>query len=324
MNHNIDSTGRHGEPSRPEQGSGVRAPVAFIIFNRPDTTERVFREIAKARPSKLLVVCDGPRENHEGEDAKVAATRAIIQRVDWNCDVRTHYATANMGCKRRVSSGIDWIFEQVEEAIILEDDCLPHPDFFRYCDELLVRYRTNDSIAQIGGVNFQFGRNQTPESYYFSRYAHIWGWATWRRSWKHYDLAMRVWPDLRGGNWLRGLFETRREQRYWEKVFEAVFDNQIDTWDYQWTFSCLLRGALTVLPNRNLISNIGFGDGATHTRRRSLYSDMAVEGLDWPLRHPEGLARHVAADAYTSSTMFNVSLTARIRKVLAGYLGKPI
>lgn len=324
MNRHTGSTGPYSGPVPTEPASSVHTPVAFIIFNRPETTERVFREIAKAKPSKLLVVCDGPRENRKGEAEKVAATRAVVQRVNWDCDVLTHYATANMGCKRRVSSGIDWIFEQVEEAIILEDDCIPHPDFFRYCDELLARYRMNDNIAQIGGVNFQFGRNRIQESYYFSRYPHIWGWATWRRSWKHYDLAMRAWPELRDGNWLRGLFESRREQRYWEKVFDAVFDNQIDTWDYQWTFSCLLRGALTVLPNRNLISNIGFGDGATHTRRRSLYADMAVEGLEWPLRHPASVTRHVAADAYTSRTMFNFSLPARVRKVLAGYLGRPV
>src|SRR6185369_14461868 len=165
----------------------LTTPVAFIIFNRPDTTEKVFAEIARARPPKLLVIADGPRAGRAGEADRCAATRAIIDRVDWDCKVLTNYSDVNLGCKNRVASGIDWVFEQVPEAIILEDDCLPDPTFFRFCEELLIRYREDERISQICGANFQFGRKRSNDSYYFSRYNHIWGWASWRRAWQHYD-----------------------------------------------------------------------------------------------------------------------------------------
>src|SRR5512139_3287315 len=171
----------------------LKTPVAFIIFNRPDTAERVFAEIAKARPPKLLVVADGPRANRSGEAEKCAATRAIIDRVDWDCEVLTNFSDTNLGCKNRVSSGIDWVFEQVPEAIILEDDCLPHPTFFRFCEELLERYRDDERIGMISGDNFQLGQKRTDASYYFSRYNHIWGWASWRRAWRHYDREASAW-----------------------------------------------------------------------------------------------------------------------------------
>ena len=150
-------------------------PVAFIIFNRPDTTKRVFAEIAKARPPKLLVIADGPRADHPADVEKCAAVRAIIDGVDWDCEVLKNYSDVNLGCKRRVSSGLDWVFDTVEEAIILEDDCLPHPTFFRFCEEMLEKYRDDKRIAMISGDNLQFGRKRTGYSYYFSRYPHIWG-----------------------------------------------------------------------------------------------------------------------------------------------------
>ena len=181
----------------------LSTPVAFIIFNRPDTTARVFAEIAKARPPKLLVVGDGPRANRDGEADRVAEARAIIKNVDWPCEVLTNFSTPNLGCKKRVSSGIDWIFEQVEEAIILEDDCLPDPSFFQFCEEMLARYRHDDRIAMISGDNFLFGQVPVPESYYFSRYCHIWGWASWRRAWKDYDVNIPALAAIRtDGRWM--------------------------------------------------------------------------------------------------------------------------
>ena len=162
----------------------LSTPVAFIIFNRPDTTEIVFETIRQAKPSKLLVVADGPRTDRSGEVEKCTATRAVIERVDWECEVITNYSDVNLGCKRRVSGGIDWIFSQVEEAIILEDDCLPAPSFFQFCQTMLERYRYDDRISMIGGSNYQQENSRTSDSYFFTKYAHIWGWATWRRAWK--------------------------------------------------------------------------------------------------------------------------------------------
>lgn len=268
----------------------LKSPVAFIIFNRPDTTARVFAEIAKAKPPKLLVVSDGARANRAGEADKVAATRAIIDRVDWDCEVLTNFSESNLGCKRRVSSGIDWVFEQVEEAIILEDDCLPHPTFFRFCEELLERYRCDQRISQINGINFQFGYLINVDSYYYSNFSHIWGWASWRDRWqKDYDVEMKSWPRIRDERRMADWFSSKAEEKYWHNIFEQVYQGKVDTWDHQWYFACRLNGRLSVLPNFNLISNIGFGQDATHTTGDSVLSNMTVEKMQFPLIHPDGL-----------------------------------
>jgi len=254
----------------------LTTPVAFIIFNRPDTTERVFAEIAKAKPTKLLVIGDGARVNRPEEAEKVAAARAIIQRVDWECEVLTNFSEVNLGCKRRVSSGIDWVFEQVEEAIILEDDCLPDPSFFCFCQELLERYRHDQRIGLISGDNFQFGRRRNDDSYYFSKYVHIWGWATWRDRWAgSYDVTMAKWPRIRDEAWLTDIVGNAHEADFWSKVFERVHRGEIDTWDYQWVFANWVEGRLTILPAMNLISNIGFDANATHTTGDSELANLA-------------------------------------------------
>jgi hypothetical protein len=268
----------------------LKTPVAFIIFNRPDTTQRVFSEIVKAKPPKLLVVGDGPRASRVGEADKVAATRAIIDRVDWDCEVLTNFSDVNLGCKRRVSSGIDWVFEQVEEAIILEDDCLPHPTFFRFCEELLVRYRHDQRISQINGVNFQSGYRINSDSYYFSKFSHIWGWASWRDRWQSdYDVEMRNWPRIRDEGRVADWVCSQAEQDYWTNIFEKAYQGKVDTWDYQWSFAVLLHGRLSILPNVNLISNIGFGPDATHTTSSGVLANMPVEKMEFPLRHSDGL-----------------------------------
>ena len=291
----------------------LNTPVAFIIFNRPDTTERVFAEIAKARPPKLLIIADGPRENRPGEAEKCAATRAIIERVDWPCEVLTNYSEVNLGCKQRVSSGIDWVFEQVPEAIILEDDCLPHSSFFRFCEELLERYRHDQRIGMISGDNFQFGRKRGDASYYFSRYNHIWGWASWRRAWKYYDPNAAIWPEFRDNGWLKSVTNSRAELRYWTNTYQSVYEGLIDTWDYQWHLANSGQGMISIMPSNNLISNIGFGTDATHTKSvNSIYAAMPVQSIDFPLTHPEIILPHLEADAFTAKMVFSTSLNRSI------------
>jgi hypothetical protein len=292
----------------------LTTPVAFMIFNRPDTTERVFNEIAKAKPTKLLVVGDGARIGRQGEAEKVGATRAIIERVDWDCEVLTNFADANLGCKRRMSSGIDWIFDQVERAIILEDDCMPNVTFFRFCEDLLETYRLDQRVAQISGVNLQFGHRINSDSYYFSRHFHIWGWATWRDRWKaHYDVKMKLWPRIRDGGSLTDLFDSPEEERYWTGVFERTFQGQIDTWDYQWFFACMLQGRLAILPNANLISNIGFGPAATHTTGSGELANMSVQDMEFPLRHPLGVFQCRTLDSRYFKRFLGVPLYRRIK-----------
>jgi hypothetical protein len=280
-------------------GSMLKSPVAFIIFNRPDTTHRVFEEIRKARPPVLLVVADGPRPDHPGDAEQCAKARAIVDQVDWDCEIRKNYSDNNLGCKRRVSSGLDWVFSEMEEVIILEDDCLPHPTFFQFCEELLQQYRDDDRIGHIGGVNFQFGRKRGPYSYYFSRYSHIWGWASWRRAWEGYDPNLALWPKFREEKWLRHLLDDSSLVGYWTNIYEKVYQHQIDTWDYQWTFHCWTGNRLAIIPNVNLISNIGFDSNATHTAGQSEFKSMKTETMKFPLDHPASIMRDSAGDKYT-------------------------
>jgi hypothetical protein len=292
----------------------LTTPIAFIIFNRPDTTERVFAEIAKARPTKLLVVADGPRENRTEDLEKCSATRAIIDRVDWDCEVLTNYSDLNLGCKRRVSTGIDWVFELVEEAIILEDDCLPDPTFFRYCQELLERYRDDKRIGMISGDNFQFGRRRNQDSYYFSKYVHIWGWATWRDRWTgSYDVSMSKWPRIRDEGWLLDILRDESEFVYWRKIFERVYHGEIDTWDYQWVFANWVEGRSAIMPASNLISNIGFGNNATHTTSDSDVANIPFCPLSFPLIHPVGMFQNYWADQFNYRKCFKVSFLKRLR-----------
>jgi hypothetical protein len=282
----------------------LRTAVAFIIYNRPEKTAQVFARIASARPRRLLVIADGPNAHRAGDDERCAATRAIIEQVDWPCEVLTDFSATNLGCSRRVSTGLDWVFTHVAEAIILEDDCLPDPSFFRFCQELLARYHEDSRVMTISGDNFQFGRRRTSDSYYFSRYPHWWGWATWRRAWQHYDHDMRLWPRVRDEKWLADLLGDRKEAAYWRYIFQRTYEGRNDSWAYRWTLSCWLQHALAILPAVNLISNIGFGPGATHTIGKSPFANLPFQQVQFPLLHPPFMIRDAAADRRTARTMF--------------------
>lgn len=262
-------------------------PVIFIIFNRPDTASRAFERIRAARPSKLLVVADGPRAKRPEEAEKCAVTRAIIEAVDWDCEVHTNYSETNLGCRLRVASGITWAFELVDKAIILEDDCLPSASFFQYCADLLDRYESDERIMMVSGDNHLFGRSTATDSYYFSRYPHIWGWATWRRAWAKYDINMTHWPVIRDRKLFDYYFRKRSERFFWNSVFQAAYEGKVDTWDFQWFYSIWANSGLCIAPARNLVQNIGLGHSeATHTMKDAIYSSLGAQELDMPITHP--------------------------------------
>jgi hypothetical protein len=292
----------------------MKTPIAFIIFNRPDTTARVFEAIRQAKPPLLLVIADGARTSKLGEVKKCAAARAIIEGVDWDCEVRTNYSDINLGCGKRVSSGLDWVFQEVEEAIILEDDCLPDPSFFQFCEELLEYYRHDTRIMCISGDNFQSGKKYSDASYYFSRYPHCWGWASWRRAWRYYDFKMSIWPQIRDDGWLDGMLDHKDQIRYWSAIFNNMYKRVTDTWDYQWTFACWIQSGLSILPEVNLISNIGFRDDATHTIEDSPLANLPVEPLKFPLTHPPFLLRNSEADRLTNEILFTDIKHMELRK----------
>ena len=302
----------------------MKTPIAFLIFNRPQNTQTVFNAIRQVKPSRLLVVADGPRAEHLLEAERCQVARSVIEQVDWPCEVLTNYSDVNLGCKKRISSGLDWVFGKVEEAIILEDDCLPHPSFFLYCEALLERYRNDTRIVSIGGHNVQFNNSRTSYSYYYSRYFHCWGWASWRRAWKHYDINMRLWPEVRDTGLLRLIYEHPSDVAYWSRIFQETYDGLVDTWDYQAAFAFLIQSGLSVIPKHNLVSNIGFdASSSTNTQTdavNSPYANMPTAELTLPLQHPPYVLRHIEADLFTQRTLFNPTFqmraTAKARRML--------
>ena len=274
----------------------LQTPVAFFIYRRPAATRRVFERIAQVRPDRLMVIADGPRDADQHEAC--AAARAVI-KVDWDCDVQQLYSDRNLGLRQRVVSGLGWVFGQAEQAIILEDDCLPDSTFFRFCDELLSLYRDDSRVMHISGDNFLPRSYHIPASYYFSRYPHVWGWATWRRAWNLYDPDMKRWANALDKRAFLQLFETRRERRFWRTIWDRVSAGDIDTWDYQWAFACLQHDGLAIMPDRNLISNIGFGEGATHTLGGSPIIALPTEAMVFPLSHPSTVLANWDADRYS-------------------------
>jgi hypothetical protein len=297
----------------------MHSPVLFLIFNRPDVTRRVFNAIRMARPPKLYIAADGPRMNKAGEAERCKEVQDIVSRVDWPCEVNKLIREDNLGCRLAISDALDWFFLQEPEGIILEDDCLPDPSFFQYCDELLERYRGNDRVGMISGCNFQSGIQRGEGSYYFSQFCHIWGWATWARAWKKYDVKISQWPELKHNDWLASRGFNGQERRHWEKAFDKVFNGKIDTWDHQWTLTCWINNMLAVMPNTNLISNIGFGESATHTVNKSIYANMTKSGMVLPLIHPPSVTADADADIYTSKRMFTNSILWRIFRKLKAY-----
>jgi len=272
-------------------------PIVLLIFNRPNTTERVFTEIARAKPQKLFVVADGPRADRPEDGEQCAAARAIIDRVDWDCEVVKNYAEVNLGCGYRPATGISWVFEQVEEAIILEDDCVPHPTFFRFCQELLDKYRHDTRVTMISGFNLF--KIPTSYSYDFCFTHSNWGWATWRRAWQFFDIKLRQWPALRETSWLVDILGNSGGPQHWHKIFNSISasDRTLSVWDYQWTFACWARKGLAIRPKANLIQNIGFGEDATHTRspKNRAVNVLATE-MHFPLIHPPSVERNAGFD----------------------------
>jgi len=284
----------------------LNTPLLFLAYNRPDPTRQVLAAIRAARPGKLFIATDGPKPGKPGDYEKCQAVRDILRNgIDWDCEVHTLLREENLGCKAAVSSAITWFFDNVEEGIILEDDTLPSQSFFPFCAELLEKYRHDQRILHISGDNFQQGLIRGDGSYYFSIYNHNWGWATWRRAWRLYDVDMKSFQELRQDNSWQAIFNSAAERDYWLNMLQLVWEGKIDTWDFQWTFAVWANRGLCVLPNVNLVSNIGFlGDG-THTgSNTSSWLAGLPAGTLGSLVHPSRLAAHRKADRFAFNHVF--------------------
>jgi hypothetical protein len=293
----------------------LHTPVAFFVFNRPSTTRRVFEVIARAQPAKLLLIADGPRQHREGEAEACRQVREIVARVDWPCEIFRNFSESNLGCQERMISGLSWVFSSVEEAIILEDDCLPDVSFFYFCQELLERYRGDGRIAYISG-DYLVGQSLRPaDSYYFSQIGGIWGWATWKSEWQRYDRHLSDWPKLREQQMLQQIFDEPKVVKFWTRLFDAIYEKKgPDTWDYQWLYTNLKNNSLTVVPSTNLVANIGFGRGATHTTEADSRFMLPASTMKFPLKHPSSFVPSRSLDRRRIQDMLPQSKLQRIFK----------
>lgn len=281
-------------------------PVALIMFNRPEQTKRVFEILQIVKPKVLLVIGDGPRENVDRDQTLVAQCKEIVSAVSWDCEVHTNFSDINLGCRARVSSGLSWVFSLVDEAIILEDDCLPSTSFFPFMGEMLERYRHNLDIGSISGFNaLAYNEDKPKASYGFTGFPSVWGWATWKRVWDKYDVNLESWPKYRNSELLSENISSKKAISFWQSALEGVYKNRIDTWDYQLTFLHWRQGWLSVVPYTNLVSNIGFGKDATHTLDTGhALAKVSYERLSFPIIHPTEVTRDLAHDLGVEKLLF--------------------
>lgn len=299
--------------------SNLQTPVLFLVFSRPSTTKIVFESIRQARPAKLYVVADGPRDHKPGEREKCEEVRTIIKNIDWECELKTLFREENYGCGKGVSNGITWFFENEPEGIILEDDCLPHPTFFQYCADLLAKYRTDTRVMEISGNSLlPPDYSNDNYSYSFSNFNGIWGWASWRRAWNLYDYEMKEYKHVQRMKVLE--FKTIFEKDYFNWVFERTFLFPHITWDYQWEFVKRINSGLTIIPKKNLVINLGFGEDATSTTGTDAPgSDLKSHPMSFPLVHPPVMMADVKGDSL-AFRYYMTTFSSRLKSYLKSWM----
>ncbi len=262
----------------------LNTAVLFLIFNRPDTTARVFEKIREAKPAKLYLAADGPRIEKEGEEELCRQARSkVLENIDWNCEVQTLLRENNKGCKEAVSEGITWFFSHEEAGIILEDDTLPDSSFFRFCTELLEYYKDDTEVWSISGSNL-LGTWDNSYSYLWG-HGGIWGWATWRRAWEKYDKNMKAWPERATKRKIEKSIGSRKWFLFYSSMFDECYRGSFNTWDVQWFYTILLNNGYAINSTQNLVRNIGFGDNSTHTGGNNNISNLDSYEITFPLKH---------------------------------------
>ena len=295
-------------------------PILLITFNRLSTTKKVFERIKEQKPKYLFIASDGPRLDKPDDIQKISEVKSYISdQIDWDCEVKTLFRETNLGCGLAVSGAITWFFEYVEQGIILEDDCVPYPDFFSFCEETLAYYKADDRIWEISGTNLQGGLQRGEGAYYFSNYGGIWGWATWARAWNNYDFKMNNYDLFIKEKRIAQIFKDREQQKFWINTLNKAKD--IDTWDYQWLMTIWSNKGLSIIPNVNLIENIGFDSIGTHTKNEpSWYKPLSMgDGKLGKILHPYKVEVNTEADDFFYYKCFKVSfLKSQFSRIISG------
>ena len=303
-------------------------PILLLIWKRPEHTKRVLGSIRKVAPERIYISSDGPIKNDKNNQRLVNFTRdEVLREINWECKVFTNFSKENQGCKLAVSRGIDWFFNNEDEGIILEEDCVPNIYFYKFCRVLLEKYRNDNRIWSICGNGYQNKNSSSGESYFFSKYVDVWGWATWKRCWKLYDKDIRSWEVNRSKNILKNIFEKRRELNFWKTIFDKLlYKGEPDTWDYQWQYACFINSGMSCMPYENLVENIGFGREATHTLDIPITSKLdlnKIGKIKFPLKHPKIFLKSKDCDENLQNEFFSgysiisiIGFKLRLRKML--------
>ena len=263
----------------------LHTPVLFMAFNRLELTQKVFFAIRAAKPLKLYFALDGARKTHPSEKIIINEIKSfVLNNIDWKCEVKTLFRKKNLGCKNAISGAIDWVFEDEEQAIILEDDCVPSISFFQFCQEMLEKYKNDESVMHINGTFYLKDVININASYYFSKLNSVWGWATWKRAWYHYDPLMKGYLEAKEKKGIEKYFDNKDIEYFMTKYFDDVYHNQHGSnWDPVWSYAILKKGALCISPTSNLVKNIGFSsDNSTHGTSDSwlIYEKFESENID--------------------------------------------
>lgn len=285
-------------------------PILLLVWKRPIHTKRIIDSIRKLCPKKMYISADGPIKNDINNQRLVDSVRELIfKQIDWECKILTNFSNINKGCKHAVSDGITWFFKYEEEGIILEDDCLPNEDFFYFCESLLEKYRYDERIWAVCGNGYQDIKNITQDSYFFSRYADVWGWATWKRCWNKYDKDIKNWEYIKSIDLMKNIFEDSKELNFWYKIFDNLFYNgKPDTWDYQWQYLCFINAGMICMPFVNLVKNIGFDKDATHTKDVPIIPSIEISEygrINFPIKHPTSFIRSKTCDKHLQNIFYS-------------------
>jgi hypothetical protein len=289
-------------------------PILLIVFNRPDKARAMMAALEKVKPARLYVSADGPRPHVSTDKALCEETRAIIKNPSWPCEIITHFSDANLGVDPAVEGAISWFFTQVESGIILEDDCIPHPDFFRFSGELLERHRDDKRVMMVSGNNFQNGIRRGNASYYFSRYSNTWGWATWKRAWELYDTSLSGLAAFEKSGNIQSIRPQTDEQKHWLRYFRKLRSGTRTPWDAKWLFAIWNHNGMVAAPNVNMVENIGFGSDSTHTKENDPSSKLVVEAqsADETIISPPDISTDETADRYLFDSLFRVTFRSKL------------
>lgn len=296
----------------------MNTPVTIIIYNRYKNTIKLFDVLKKIEPSQLFVIADGPKENDVEDEKNIMQTRSILDSIDWDCNVTKIYREHNLGLEKNITLGLNEVFSNVQETIILEDDCIPNESFFQFCTELLKHYKDNKEIVQISGTKY-IPNEIRYHSYYYSKYSIEWGWATWKDRWERYDALMEGWPNMRKKKDFRDLFSSNKTYKYWRYIFDNCYKGNINSWAYKWLYNNLIEHGYSIIPSVNLVENIGVGINSTNTFLSNKKIIQQVKTINYPLIYHDKVIHNNNYDVilekleYTKSVLWLELITMRMK-----------